>query len=43
MRYLPLKAPDGEAHDLADALAALVGEEPEATGDRHVMLRVFGG
>jgi len=27
---------DGEAHDLGDVLAALVGEEPDALGDRHI-------
>jgi hypothetical protein len=27
---------DGVAHDLADVLAALVGEEPHALGDRHI-------
>jgi hypothetical protein len=31
-----LLAPDGEALDLGDALAALVGEKPDALGDRHV-------
>jgi hypothetical protein len=33
---LVLLTPDGEAHDLADVLAALVGEEPDALGDRHI-------
>ena len=27
---------DGSAHDLGDVLAALVGEEPDGVGDRHV-------
>jgi len=31
-----LLTPDGEAHDLSDVLAALVGEEPDALGDRHI-------
>jgi hypothetical protein len=31
-----LLTPDEEAHDLGALLAALVGEEPDALGDRHV-------
>jgi hypothetical protein len=31
-----LSTPDGEAPDLADVLAALVGEGPDALGDRHI-------
>jgi len=33
---LVLRTPDGSTHDLTDALAALVGEEPDALGDRHI-------
>jgi hypothetical protein len=37
---LALLTPDGEAHDLADVLAALVGEAPDRVpsgrGDRHI-------
>jgi hypothetical protein len=33
---LALLTPNGEVHDLADVLAALVGEEPDALGDRHI-------
>ena len=33
---LVLLTADGEAHDLADVLAALVGEAPDALGDRHI-------
>jgi hypothetical protein len=33
---LVLLTADGDAHDLADVLAALVGEEPDALGDRHI-------
>ena len=33
---LVLPTPDGEAHGPADALAALVGEEPDEMGDRHI-------
>ena len=33
---LVLLTEDGTAHDLGAALAALVGEEPDALGDRHI-------
>jgi hypothetical protein len=33
---LALLTPDEEVHDLGDLLAALVGEPPDALGDRHV-------
>jgi len=33
---LILLTADGEADDLGDALAALVGESPDALGDRHI-------
>jgi hypothetical protein len=33
---LVLLIADGEAHDLADVLASLVGEEPDALGDRRI-------
>jgi hypothetical protein len=33
---LVLLTADGEAHDLADVLAALVGAEPDAPGDRPI-------
>jgi len=33
---LILLTADGEAHDLGDAFAALVGEPPDALGDRHI-------
>jgi hypothetical protein len=33
---LVLLTPDGEAHDLGDVLAALVAEEADALGDRHI-------
>jgi hypothetical protein len=35
-RRLVLLTADGETHDLADVLAALVGEAPDALGDRHI-------
>ena len=33
---LALMTADEELHDLGDVLAALVGEPPDALGDRHV-------
>jgi hypothetical protein len=33
---LALMTADEEVHDLGDVLAALVGEPPDALGDRHV-------
>jgi hypothetical protein len=33
---LALVTPDEEVHDLGEVLAALVGEAPDALGDRHV-------
>jgi hypothetical protein len=33
---LVLLTPDGDAHDLADVLASLVREVPDALGDRHI-------
>ena len=33
---IALMTPDEAVHDLGDALAALVGEPPDALGDRHI-------
>jgi hypothetical protein len=33
---IALMTPDEALHDLGDVLAALVGEPPDALGDRHV-------